>query len=209
DEAAASFAVGDIERLAFPDAVFDVVLCMGVLEYVDADRAIRELVRVTKPGGTLVASMLNAWSPHRLWDRLVYRRALALRRAVRRLPAPAEPALRTYSARGLGRLLRRHRLHTVAVVCVDFTLAPPPLDLGPVPAGLRHRQPQRTSRRGRCAIGVAVGRPGDLGLAGPHPPRVGGPAPRVGRDVDGAARAGAHVDRPGAPPDHGSARRVG
>ena len=68
---AARFAVGDIRCLAFPDSFFDVILCLGVLEYVDADVALRELARVLKPGGVLVTSMHNDWSPYRLWERAV------------------------------------------------------------------------------------------------------------------------------------------
>jgi SAM-dependent methyltransferase len=42
----------DITAIQFPDASFDVILCNHVLEHVDDDRrAMRELLRVLKPGG--------------------------------------------------------------------------------------------------------------------------------------------------------------
>lgn len=42
----------DIQRLPFPDAHFDVVICSRVLEHVQDDRlAMRDLARVMRPGG--------------------------------------------------------------------------------------------------------------------------------------------------------------
>jgi len=47
--------VGDVERLEFGEGSFDAVLAMGVLEYLPARAgALREMVRVLKPGGHLV-----------------------------------------------------------------------------------------------------------------------------------------------------------
>jgi ubiquinone/menaquinone biosynthesis C-methylase UbiE len=52
--------LGDIERLRFPDESFDVVLCMGVLEYLpDYGRAISEIRRVLRIGGVAVVSLPN------------------------------------------------------------------------------------------------------------------------------------------------------
>jgi ubiquinone/menaquinone biosynthesis C-methylase UbiE len=46
------YATGDVTALGFPDASFDAVRCERVLQHVDdPDRAIAELVRVTRPGG--------------------------------------------------------------------------------------------------------------------------------------------------------------
>jgi SAM-dependent methyltransferase len=47
--------VADVERLPFPNAVFDIVLCVGsVINYCVAARAIGELGRVLKPKGQLL-----------------------------------------------------------------------------------------------------------------------------------------------------------
>jgi ubiquinone/menaquinone biosynthesis C-methylase UbiE len=73
--ASAHFSEGDVQQLDFPDSVFDVVLCLGVLEYVPSEpRAVREIARVLKPGGRFILSSINKWSPFNAWDRLVYRR---------------------------------------------------------------------------------------------------------------------------------------
>jgi ubiquinone/menaquinone biosynthesis C-methylase UbiE len=58
DSSGARFSVGDIENLEFPDAHFDAVICMGVLEYLLTDlKAIEEMARVVKPGGTVIITV--------------------------------------------------------------------------------------------------------------------------------------------------------
>jgi ubiquinone/menaquinone biosynthesis C-methylase UbiE len=47
---AITFRPGSAENLPFPDATFDCVLSVTVLEECDADRAIAEMVRVARPG---------------------------------------------------------------------------------------------------------------------------------------------------------------
>jgi SAM-dependent methyltransferase len=65
------FRVGDMERLPFPDDTFDAVVCLGVIEYLAADdRALREIWRVLRPGGTAVISTPSAISPLPHLDRL-------------------------------------------------------------------------------------------------------------------------------------------
>jgi ubiquinone/menaquinone biosynthesis C-methylase UbiE len=51
-----TFQVGDIHALDFPDATFDVVHVHQVLQHVrDPVKALRETMRVTKPGGVVAA----------------------------------------------------------------------------------------------------------------------------------------------------------
>lgn len=55
--------VGDATSLDFPDASFDKVLCSEVIEHIpDAPRALREMHRILKPGGSLVLSTPNRGS---------------------------------------------------------------------------------------------------------------------------------------------------
>lgn len=61
----ATFLNGRVERLPFPNASFDVVVSVTVLCFVsDAAGAVREMVRVLRPGGRLVLGELGRWS---LW----------------------------------------------------------------------------------------------------------------------------------------------
>ncbi len=54
------FSTGNVERLAFADDYFDATLSMGVLEYLLCyDRALAEIRRVLRPGGTAVLTVPN------------------------------------------------------------------------------------------------------------------------------------------------------
>ncbi len=61
-------SLAGVEALPFGDGEFDLVTCLDVLEHVADDRAaLRELARVTRPGGFLVATVPAypvLWSPH-------------------------------------------------------------------------------------------------------------------------------------------------
>jgi SAM-dependent methyltransferase len=60
--------VGPVESLPYPEATFDLVTCLDVIEHTPDDRrSLRELARVTKPGGRLVVTVPAhpaLWSAH-------------------------------------------------------------------------------------------------------------------------------------------------
>jgi len=61
---------GDIINLRFPDNYFDKIVCTEVLEHIEEDeKAIKELYRVLKPGGTIAITVPNKNYPL-LWDPL-------------------------------------------------------------------------------------------------------------------------------------------
>ena len=83
---------GQAERLPFDDAVFDRVVAVTVLCFVqDAARAVAEMARVLKPGGRLVIGelgRLSLWAAHRrirgwfgdpTWRAAIFRTALEFR----------------------------------------------------------------------------------------------------------------------------------
>jgi SAM-dependent methyltransferase len=52
------FEVGDAQRMRFADATFDRTVSLLVLNFIpDRDRALREMIRVTRPGGTITAAV--------------------------------------------------------------------------------------------------------------------------------------------------------
>jgi SAM-dependent methyltransferase len=90
--AAAAFVEGDAQSLPFANGSFDVVMAVTVLCFVaDAERAVREMARVLRPGGRLVlgelgrASLwaakrrLSGWLGSRTWGSARFRTAGELR----------------------------------------------------------------------------------------------------------------------------------
>jgi len=62
------FTAGDASRLPFADASFDAVtISFGLRNVADPDRALAEMLRVTKPGGRLVVCEFShpTWAPFR------------------------------------------------------------------------------------------------------------------------------------------------
>ncbi len=66
------FAVAVIETLPYSDEQFDKIICGEVLEHVfDKDKALVELHRVLKPGGTLIITVPNLNADGTWWGRLL------------------------------------------------------------------------------------------------------------------------------------------
>jgi len=74
-----SFQQAFIEQLPFPDQSFDKIICAEVLEHVfDKDVALKELLRLLKPGGSLMITVPHLNSDGTWWGRLL--RILRVRR---------------------------------------------------------------------------------------------------------------------------------
>jgi SAM-dependent methyltransferase len=57
-------SVGDVRDMPFRDATFDAVYSMGTIEHFDdTERAVREMVRVLKPGGRAIIGVPNRHDP--------------------------------------------------------------------------------------------------------------------------------------------------
>ncbi len=83
ERAKAHFVLGEADRLSFPDSFFDAVLCMGLFDGLpDGEKALREMLRVLKPEGTLIITFTNRRSPHALWKKFVFYPAVSLVRRV-------------------------------------------------------------------------------------------------------------------------------
>jgi ubiquinone/menaquinone biosynthesis C-methylase UbiE len=135
--------IGDIESLPFADRTFDVTLSTGALEYTDAQSAIRQLSRVTKPGGMVLVSMLNPANPYRLTEWFLYWPALrvlatllrVLHIRTKRPHGASVTGIRALNATRLCQYMRRADLTPFDVVYFNLTPLVPPLDRIP---SLRH-----------------------------------------------------------------------
>jgi ubiquinone/menaquinone biosynthesis C-methylase UbiE len=125
----ASFSVGRVEQIDFPDNTYDVVVAMGLVEYLDDEHlALKEMRRVLRPGGRLLVSICNWWSPLRMWDR--YLRG-SLSKAMRPVLGrkPNELFHRQYSTKEYSRLLEEEGFSDCSWVYYNFRLLPKPLDI--------------------------------------------------------------------------------
>ncbi|WNV84996.1 methyltransferase domain-containing protein [Umezawaea sp. Da 62-37] len=82
--------IGRAEALPFDDGEFDVVVCRQGIQFMDLPDAVREMARVTRPGGRVVLVDLCAYGEE---DRDEYFEVLRLRNPVRRhFFLPTHPA---------------------------------------------------------------------------------------------------------------------
>jgi SAM-dependent methyltransferase len=81
-EAADRIGVALAEELPFADGAFDVVIAIAVLEYTDLEAALRELIRVLRPGGRALIGLRGCLAPVTVWRRGV---AAPLARPVKRV----------------------------------------------------------------------------------------------------------------------------
>jgi ubiquinone/menaquinone biosynthesis C-methylase UbiE len=128
--------IGLAECLPFPDASFDVVLALGVLEYTDLPVAVSEIGRVSRPGALVLVTMLNPLNPYRLMEWGCYWPALRLLgRCEQLLGVPAKSrhgaprsGIRACTKGKLRALISAAGLEPTDVVYYDLTPLVPPLD---------------------------------------------------------------------------------
>jgi SAM-dependent methyltransferase len=81
----ARLMVGDAANLGLPEAAFDTVVAMGLVEYFSrsrADQVIEEIARVLSPGGVAIVTIPKRWN----WTTVVNRLATPLRNGIRWRP---------------------------------------------------------------------------------------------------------------------------
>jgi SAM-dependent methyltransferase len=128
--------IARIENMPFNAGEFDVVLALGVLEYVNVRPALTELARVTHAGGEAVVSMLNPMSPYRIWQWRVYQPAVRLAGRLERLLGvrrgrehdAAHTGICALSSRKLLKAMRSTGWLPRDVVYYDVTPLVPPID---------------------------------------------------------------------------------
>jgi SAM-dependent methyltransferase len=156
--------VGRVEALPFGPASFDLVLCLDVLEHIpDDDAALRELLRVTQPGGHLVVTVPAypaLWSEHDVRNMHVrrYRRGALLGVARRAGWDPVSSthfnALLLAPAAAVRLLSRSVRGSTAARGRSDLSLTPGWLD--PVLTGILGAEAALLRRGARLPAGLSI-----------------------------------------------------
>lgn len=155
-------AVGSAERLGFSDEQFDAVICMGVIERISDDAlALREMIRVLKPGGILVITAPHRCSPSLAWRNLVvYPVVAAVRPMYLRVVGAGRRAVirghRSYSRGSLGRLMvSAGALVTHTKYCVVTLPAPLPTLLPRATMAIMRRA-EGTSHNAVRKLGTAI-----------------------------------------------------
>jgi ubiquinone/menaquinone biosynthesis C-methylase UbiE len=124
------FQVGDVERLPFDSESFDGIVCAGVLRYVPSlHRALAEIHRVLRPGGTVVVSFYYRFSPHWCAMCLVYRPLLPVisllkGRSVQECVNKYEAEPLAFSYRSFARQFNRAGFGNLALRHAGFELFP-------------------------------------------------------------------------------------
>ncbi|TMJ56235.1 MAG: methyltransferase domain-containing protein [Alphaproteobacteria bacterium] len=116
---AISFLPGNAETVPFPDGSFDAVFSVTVLEECDAERAIGEMIRVTRPGGR-IGIVVRALDLPQWWN-------LDLPEAIRRkiTPPPQSVASNGVADASLYRRMRRAGLEDLTCFPTLVTLDRP------------------------------------------------------------------------------------
>jgi ubiquinone/menaquinone biosynthesis C-methylase UbiE len=107
----ARFVCGDAQALQFPAGSFDVVYCRMLLEYLrEKERAVAEMVRVCKPGGTILLQDLDG---QLLWN---YPEDPELQRAIEKtMKALGNSGFDPFVGRKLFSLVQKAGLENIAV----------------------------------------------------------------------------------------------
>lgn len=118
-----NLVVGQLEQLPLPDNFFDVILALGVLEYLpQLDAGLIEIARVAKPGAVIVVSMLNSQSLYRSWEMYIQRPLVALPSLLRGSREEPRPGLWLNKQKALTKRMEACQLKTFEVLYFDVNV---------------------------------------------------------------------------------------
>jgi SAM-dependent methyltransferase len=128
----AHFVEGEAGQISFPDAFFDAVLCMGVIDGLkNFSQVIREMLRVLKPDGTIIITFANRQNPYAQWKKYVFYPALISARRIMHPGAHNDPILiqrRLFAPREASDLLAAAGADAQRVVGYFYNILLSPLD---------------------------------------------------------------------------------
>ena len=79
----------DLDSYSTTNQTYDLIICSGSIEYTDhPEQVIASLIKITKPGGTLIFSLPNKNSPYRIWNESAYKAFRLLRSKLRGKEVP-------------------------------------------------------------------------------------------------------------------------
>lgn len=133
-------AVGDIENLTFYDKTFDVIICAGVVEYLENDdKWVVELSRVLKPGGILIVNITNKYAIRR-WSLFLFENLKTIPFLLHGMNFLKERILykgkvvqfpfkpRTHSPKKFDNFLKTHGFNKISHNYFSFCIMPYPFD---------------------------------------------------------------------------------
>ena len=127
-EQSTHLVAGSTEYLPFADDAFDVVVVLGVLEYIyQLDYALKEIARVAKPGALICVSMQNPWSIHWFSCRYVYQPTISLGQLLAQGRVPQHTRLRMRNPKVLAGLMQQWQLKLVSLSYYNFDICPEPV----------------------------------------------------------------------------------
>jgi ubiquinone/menaquinone biosynthesis C-methylase UbiE len=127
--ASVRLTVGRVQQLPFEDQSFDVVLALGVLEYLpEVTAGLNEIARVAKPNAVIVVSMLNVLSLYRLWERFIYFPSWRDLRFLRQRKKEVKPLLCLHRRKSLMNMMKACHLEPVDARYYDVNVGVPPFD---------------------------------------------------------------------------------
>ncbi len=111
--------LGDVHHLPFANHTFQLVLAVGVTEWLEKlEPAIDQLARVVAPGGHLILTTDNRWALYRLLDPSLNPLLDPLKKLLRRSQRKARPGV--YSKRQMDAVLEASGLRTVTGATLGF-----------------------------------------------------------------------------------------
>ena len=119
-------SLGDVQNLPFSDNMFSVVLAIGVIPWLHSSHeAIRELARVTKPGGHVIVNADNRWRLNEILDPARNPLHAPLRRMIRNISVrlrqgASMPPTRRHSPKEFDSVLSKAGLVKVEGVTLGF-----------------------------------------------------------------------------------------